>query len=113
MANRSFRVRADRIHPPSTLVSVMTVRVHRAPIITVPIDPVEAHPAPADTVLFEPASAEPAQSSGPESVLPAEGGDLPARCEEVWLSHGCDDPDIVIVWHERTQHDQDRGVTTA
>ncbi|MEU5242486.1 hypothetical protein ACH4UR_37620, partial [Streptomyces lydicus] len=32
---------------------------------------------------------------------------------EVWLSHGCDDPDIVIVWHERTQHDQDRGVTTA
>lgn len=35
-----------------------------------------------------------------------------ARVEEVWRSHGSNDPDLLIVWHEPTQHDRDRGMTT-
>ncbi|MDW6058126.1 hypothetical protein SAZ11_08485 [Streptomyces sp. FXJ1.4098] len=36
-----------------------------------------------------------------------------ARVEEVWRSRGSNDPDLLIVWHEPTQHDLDRGMTTA
>ncbi|MFK0154118.1 hypothetical protein ACIQVK_18855 [Streptomyces sp. NPDC090493] len=45
--------------------------------------------------------------SAQRSVPPA------ARAEEVWRSQGSDDPDLLIVWHEPTQYDGDRGIFTA
>ncbi|MEU5239680.1 hypothetical protein ACH4UR_25535, partial [Streptomyces lydicus] len=68
--------------------------IHRSPLVTARINPA-------------------AGSATAPAAPPAEPDATPAARAEVWLSHGCDDPDIVIVWHERTQHDQDRGVTTA
>lgn len=48
------------------------------------------------------------------TVPSAQRGAPPAaRVEEVWRSQGSNDPDLLIVWHEPTQHDQDRRMTTA
>ena len=51
----------------------------------------------------------------PTTAVPsAQCGAPPAvRVEEVWRSHGPNDPDLLIVWHEPTQHDRERGMTTA